>query len=405
MSIEPHSQASVFVRDRVTWLGYAALGYLLFLESSLGPAMPSLRADLGMSYTIASLHFTALAGGAVVAAWIGDRVARRLGRARAFWLGGAGMTLGGLLLVASPSAVGTIFGAALIGMLGALLAIVVQASLADHHAAQRATAMTEVNLAATIGAILAAAAVGAFERAGIGWRGAVLVVVAAAFAAAFAFRDATFPKGIPPAAGRRAAAARLPRLFWACCALATFSAGMEWGVAFWGADFLVQEVGLAKSSAAIAMAGFFAAMALGRMNGARLTRAFDGFNLLVGTFVLAAVAFPIFWLGPYPAVNIAGLLLLGLGIANVYPVVASIAVGLVPGEADVAIARLMLTGSSAILVAPFALGILGDLLGISTAFGVLVPISLAAVATSVGMRRVNGSPRAPSMRRLLVDGK
>ena len=76
--------------------------------------------------------------------------------------------------------------------------------------------------------------------------------------------------------------------------------------------------------------------------------------------------------------SIAGLLLLGLGIANVYPVVASIAVGLLPGEAEVAILRLMFTGSSAILAAPFALGIFGDVLGIGNAFGVLVPISVAA---------------------------
>ena len=57
---------------------------------------------------------------------------------------------------------------------------------------------------------------------------------------------------------------------------------------------------------------------------------------------------------------------------------ASIAVGLLPGEADLAISRLLFTGSTAILAAPFALGILGDVLGIEKAFGVLVPISVAA---------------------------
>ena len=76
--------------------------------------------------------------------------------------------------------------------------------------------------------------------------------------------------------------------------------------------------------------------------------------------------------------SFAGLFLHALGIANVYPVVASISVGLLPGEADVAILRLLFTGSSAILAAPFALGIFGDVLGIENAFGVLVPISVAA---------------------------
>lgn len=379
--------AAVYVRDRVTWLGYAALAYLLFLESSLGPAMPALRADLGISYTVASFHFTAVAGGAVIAAWMGDRAARRLGRARAFWLGCAGTTLGGLLLVASPTVVGTVAGAALIGMLGALLSIVVQASLADRHADLRATAMAEVNLAATGGAILAATAVGASERAGLGWRAAVLIVMAVAAAVGFALRGARFPAGLPPAAGRRAPSNRLPRLFWACCVLSMLSAAMEWGIAFWGADFLDQEVGLSKSGAAIGMACFFAAMAAGRIAGARLARKRDNVALLVRTLVLAAVGFPIFWLAPLAAVSLAGLLLLGLGLASVYPLIAAIAVGLVPGQSDVAIARLIFTGSTAILAAPFALGVLGDLLGIQAAFGIMVPISLAAIGLSLAMRR------------------
>jgi MFS family permease len=386
--------ASVYVRDRVTWLGYAALAYLLFLESSLGPAMPSLRDDLGMSYTIASLHFTAVAGGAVLAAWMGDRVARKLGRARSFWAGCAGMTLGGLLIVASPSAIGTIAGAAMVGMLGALLSIVVQASLADRHGSLRATAMAEVNLAGTGGAVLAAVAVGLFERVGLGWRGAVMIVIAMALAIGFSLRSAEFPTGIPPAAGRRAAARRLPGLFWACCILSTLSAAIEWGVAFWGADFLNQEIGLSKSGAAISMACFFVAMAVGRMFGGRLARAHDSFNLLVWTFVVAAIGFPIFWLAGSPALSLAGLMLMGLGIANVYPFIAAIAIGLVPGQADVAIARLIFTGSMAVLAAPFALGVLGDLLGIKAAFGIVVPISIAALALVLGMRRAQSMPAA-----------
>jgi MFS family permease len=112
---------------------------------------------------------------------------------------------------------------------------------------------------------------------------------------------------------------------------------------------------------------------------------------------------PIFWLGSHPTVSIAGLLLLGLGIANVYPVVAPIAVGLLPGEAEVAILRLIFTGSSAILAAPFALGIFGDVLGIGNAFGVLVPISVAAIAIAVGMQRANAQSPAPPAEPQLVD--
>ena len=57
-----------FVRDSTTWLAYLTMAYLLFIEASLGPIMPSLRAQMGMSYTVASLHFSAPAFGGMMMA-------------------------------------------------------------------------------------------------------------------------------------------------------------------------------------------------------------------------------------------------------------------------------------------------------------------------------------------------
>ena len=379
---------SSFVRDRVTWLGYFAFTYLLFLESSLGPAMPSIREDLAMGYTVASLHFTALATGAVCVAWFGDRIARRLGRGRAFWFGGAGVTVGALIIIVSQIAVGTIAGAAILGMSGALLGVVVQASLADHHVEQRAVAMSELNLAATIGAILAAVSVGLFEQVSFGWRGAIGSMLIIGIVVAWLLRGTEFPRGIPPAAGRRASADRLPRLFWLCCVVGTLSAGAEWGFAYWGSDFLHQEIGYSTSNAAIAMAFFFVAMAIGRLAGGRLARKYDSYDLMVWAFAIAGAGFPIFWLSGSRELSVIGLMLVGLGLSNVYPLIAAIATGLVPDRTDVAISRLLFTGSCAVLAAPFALGILGDLVGIKWAFGVIVPVIISALVTVIAMRHV-----------------
>jgi hypothetical protein len=63
--------------------------------------------------------------------------------------------------------------------------------------------------------------------------------------------------------------------------------------------------------------------------------------------------------------------------------VASTAVDLLPGEADVAISRLKFTGSTAILA---------DVVEVEKAFGVLVPIGVAVIAIPVGMRCANGQP-------------
>src|SRR3712207_3762119 len=84
------------VRDRATWATYLLLGLFAYLETAIGPSMPFLRAHLDLDYTVASLHFTAFAGGGVAAGFSADRFVRRWGRARVLWSGIAGMTAGGV---------------------------------------------------------------------------------------------------------------------------------------------------------------------------------------------------------------------------------------------------------------------------------------------------------------------
>src|SRR5262245_31961217 len=102
------TDATAYHRDRRTWAAYLLLGLFAYLETSLGPVMPFLRAQLGLGYATASLHFSAFAIGAVGVGLTGEAWLRRLGRDRALWGGLAGMIAGVLLVAFSPSVVGTI---------------------------------------------------------------------------------------------------------------------------------------------------------------------------------------------------------------------------------------------------------------------------------------------------------
>src|SRR5215208_1100131 len=60
-------------RDRATWAAYLLLGLFAYLETAVGPSMPFLRRGLDLSYTVASLHFTAFAAGGVAAGLTAER--------------------------------------------------------------------------------------------------------------------------------------------------------------------------------------------------------------------------------------------------------------------------------------------------------------------------------------------
>ncbi len=375
-----------FVRDSTTWLAYLTVAYLLFIESALGPIMPSLRAQMGMSYTLASLHFSAPAFGGMMTGWIGDKIARRIGRRRTFWVGVIGITCGGGLLVGGRWIPMTIGGALLIGGFGALISIVMQAYLADEYVNHRPKVMSEFNMAASFGAVLVAFVIGFAERTGLGWRAAMVAVMVLISLALFKMREVPIGERMPYHVHRRGKPAPLPRVFWICCVVASLSAATEWGFAFWGADFLHQVAGFSTASSSVAMSAFFIAMVSGRYAGSHIGHRFNSIDVLVVAFVIGATGFMLFWLAPAGVVRVGGLFLAGLGIANVYPYIASIATDLAPGRADVAMAKLLWTGSLAILLSPFILGVLGDAIGIKRGFGVLAPLLIIALLGTFVLR-------------------
>jgi fucose permease len=377
-----------FVRFPITWATYALVGYFAYLETVLGPLMPFLRAEHGFGYTVASLHFSAFASGALPVGLFGDRVSRRWGRRASLWGGGAGMAAGALLLAASPLNAGTILGVFVMGTFGGLLLITTQAVLADRYGEWSAVAITESNVAASACAMLAALGVGIVTGAGLGWRVALLLPVAALVLLAARFRAE--PLGRPRTREEEApdrASSALPTRFWVYFGVLYLGVSVEWCVAYWGSDFLEKGVGLERSAAATALSIFFVAMLAGRLLGSRLARALPGRTILLATLCVALVGFPVFWLSAMPAPSLLGLFVLGLGVGSIYPLAISVGVAATPDRTDTATARLGLAGGGAILTAPFVLGAFADHVGIERAYGVVVPLLLAAVVlTLLGWR-------------------
>src|SRR3954471_20950699 len=133
-----HPRGTAFHRDELTWLAYGMLGFYNYLLSGLGPLMPSLREELGLSYTIASLHFSAFAVGMILAGLVGDRVVRRYGRRKVFWTGAAGLVAGAVALTLFHSPILTVGSVLLMGSVGSLVLILIPAILADRHGENRA---------------------------------------------------------------------------------------------------------------------------------------------------------------------------------------------------------------------------------------------------------------------------
>ena len=375
---------AAFARDSATWMTYGLVGFFAFMETVLGPIMPFLRRELDLGYAAASLHFSAFALGAVLLGFFGDRIVGRWGRRAALWGGAFGMAAGALLLILGQSAWGTVPATFAMGICGALLIVTSQAVLSDRHGEYSAVALTESNVTASACAIVAPLLVGASAASGLGWRAALVVpAVALVLLAARYFSQPLDLRTNAAENDAPADAPTLPPLYWAFWVLVALGVASEWCVGYWGADFLADGTGLTRPAAATSLTAYFAAMLAGRVVSSRLARTLPPAILLAATLFLALFGFPLFWLSPGTLLALAGLFVTGLGIGGVYPLGVSAAIASAPGNTDAAAARLSVGGGGAILVAPFVLGALADRVGIGTAFGIVVPMLLAALVLAL----------------------
>ena len=379
-----------FIRDRFTWQSYIMLAYYAYLQASLGPLMPFLKKELDLNYTVAGFHFSAFALGMITAGSMADRIAARWGRWRVFWAGGGGMAVSAVAFTLVSTAVVTITCVFMMGFWGSFLLIMIQSALADHHGDKRATALIESNVTASISAGLAPLLIGTFQRHAIGWRAALVLGAFVWGIMVIIFHRVTIPDGRAVTANDDERGNGLPRLFWSYWLVLFLVVSIEWSIGFWGADFLEKNTVLNSTNAATIMSIYFVAIVTSRMLGSRLTRLISIESLLLLSIGLTIAGFWGFWLASSLPLTLGGLFVSGLGVANLFPLTLSIAIGVVgPHQSDTASGRISLGSGLAILIVPQLLGNLADKTGIHAAYGVVALLLLVAFAVTAWTNRMN----------------
>ncbi|MCB0052416.1 MAG: MFS transporter, partial [Caldilinea sp.] len=242
--------------------------------------------------------------------------------------------LGALLFVAGRHPAVTIAGTLVMGGVGTLLLVMIQATLSDRHGAQRATAITESNMLAILCAGLLPLLVGLFEGTPLGWRGAIYAGLAAGIVLALT----NWRTPIPPRRPRtvQQGSGRLPAVFWAYWSVLLLSVSMEWSLIGWSADFLNTVVGLSVTNAAMLVSVFFFGAVLGRFANSRWTRFVSPRKLLLAMLLVVAIGFPLLWLARLPAINVLGLGIAGFGVGSLFPLGLSLALAVAADEVDAA---------------------------------------------------------------------
>jgi fucose permease len=158
----------------------------------------------------------------------------------------------------------------------------------------------------------------------------------------------------------------------------------------WSVLYLRQELDSPAGMASLGYASFSGAMAAGRFAGDRVRARMRPATLLRASGVLGAVGMTLALAVPHPAVALAGFALVGLGFANIVPVLFS-AAGQQPDVAPAhGIAAVSSVGYFGMMAGPPLIGFIAQARSLTAGLGVVIFFAIVVAAFS---RRALGARR------------
>lgn len=376
-----------FHRDRFTWAAYGALLAFGFLNAVLGPILPYLREVEHISYLVGALHQLAYAMGGGVAGLLAHR--DLLGRSATIRFGLAGAAVAGLGLGFGDTAAFTLPATLLMAFLNTAALIALWAALSDAHRARRAVAMTEGEVAVSLGGIVVPLLIAVLASTAATWRfamviGAVVVAIAVVGIGTVRVpeRDSVEEVSVPPQAAEHGGK-RSPLLAVVFCIVA-----LEFGLSFWLASYLNVSVGLERGLAVALVAALYGANLAGRLLASRLARRVETDRLLALALITAMVGLPIL-IGAHAAGPATlGFVITGMGIGALFPLTSSLHVGRSRRTADAALGQVLVVAAFGQTFGPLAIAAIAQGEGLRAGFLVLPALVIAAaVALALAIRR------------------
>jgi predicted MFS family arabinose efflux permease len=165
--------------------------------------------------------------------------------------------------------------------------------------------------------------------------------------------------------------------------LAAIAFLVEGAVLDWGALLIIERQLSLPHHAGIGYILFSIAMVIARLCGGRLMTNFGDYRVLTVSSLITMIGIGVVLLTSPPWLALTGFILIGLGAANIVPVLFSAAGRQTVMPASLAIAAVTTTGYAGVLVGPALVGFAADLTSLPIAFGWLtLLIGLVALSAN-----------------------
>lgn len=386
-------------RDGYTWYLYLMLAICGYHQSVLGSITPFLRDEMSLTKTVIGWHFGVYALGLIITGLIVTILSRNNYSTALLTTASAWLMVAFVAMLAIPMPLtGTLFGSLLLGLSGGALQITVQETLARYHGHKRGIALTEGCIFAGLGVFAGPLVIGLALKMGFGWRETLIVPALLLVLLFLCFRKArpnySLSKEVPAVVGV-SANGKLPLAVFFIFGMILLGIATEWGIGFWGAQFLEVQLDVSPGEGVTIMSAFFGGTVLGRIFASKLLQFFEIRSLLISVIVLGGGSVLLLWAVPNFKVTVAALVIAGMCLGNFFPLILSIANELAPEKAGAISAGATQSVGMALLFAPALLGGLGESIGLISAVGLLAFLPLGMlflyIFSNISIKRLASS--------------
>lgn len=350
------------------------------LYASWGVHVPTVRDKFTLSPGALSIALLAVALGSIIAMVLNGSWIARVGARRACLAGGIGMTICGALILLAPFYWLLLIVLGLFGFSMATLDVAMNAEASDVEQALSRPIMSSLHGMFSVGGMAGAAAGGALIAHGMPAEIHLALMSAVSVIVLLLAMPSVLPH-VPHAAHGEHARSSSNRWrskpLWALGALALIALIAEGAMYDWATVYMRDVVLASPALSSAAYAAFTGGMAAGRFAGDTVRARFGAPQLILASATLAFIGITGALVVPHAAVALVGLTLMGLGLANMMPVLFAAAArvdGVTSAEGLAQVAGLAYFG---LLFGPV---LIGGVAQIST-----LPIGLSVVAACTAL--------------------
>lgn len=359
--------------------------------------IPVVTARLALQPAVLGMALLLVGVCALLAPPLAAVVVTRIGSRLATQVMTIALVLALLIPILAPHVVVLFIGTAIAGTFGGALNVAMNTQASEVEKAYGRPIMSSFHGFFSLGGLVAASVAGALFAAG--WADGRAAVALAAVLVAGAVVAGRFylpdqPQPVATAAERRPLLVLPSRELLAVALICLLCNVVEGSVGDWSALFLLQEK-LATPAMATAGYGMFAlAMTLSRFAGGPVVARLGDRAVVTYGGVFVIVGMLIVLVAPWPMVSAAGFLIVGVGAANVSPVMISVG-SRTPGiPPALGVAMISSALASGLLIGPPIIGFIAQSFGLTVALWVVGAFGLVIAAGPTVRPWAGGTPPA-----------